>query len=124
MSKPRRKKLWTGWYFDGTHLVDPFGNQFTEQSIYKFMGRRMPESWNGWSFHDDLLYAPNGMPYKKEEIAELDWMRPMILHNVGKPNCINSLKRHLDRKIKELDREVKISIQYGDRLKEFSVKVC
>lgn len=63
--KPRKKHLWKGWIFDGTHIRDSWGNSFTEESIRKLQGRKIPESWHGWSFHDDLLYDPAGVPYKK-----------------------------------------------------------
>lgn len=37
----RKKNLWRGWFFDGTHLHDPYGNQFTDESIHRLMDRNL-----------------------------------------------------------------------------------
>ncbi len=93
--------------------------------IIQLMGKKphFPDEWEGWYFDRHWLVDPAGNSFKQNEMLSSKYNQQIKNHFTGDINTVRSLKLQLEKKIKELNSQITITVNIGnEKPQEFKIK--
>lgn len=84
---------------------------------------RMPQEWENWSFDRHWIIDPAGNAFHINDVKNL-WIERQLAQTLhGSKNDVFSLKLELEKRIKELENDVVITVELGGLKRHFDISL-